>query len=45
MTGVTVNPTPLQVTVVIGATVAIGFRSTVTVKFAPVQFPDNGVTI
>jgi hypothetical protein len=35
--GVTTNGTPLQVTVVIAVTSGVGFKVTVTVKFAPVQ--------
>jgi len=35
--GVTTNGTPLHVTVVIAVTSAVGFKVTVTVKFAPVQ--------
>ena len=43
--GVTVNVTPLQVTPVIAAIDTLGFTVTVTVNVAPVQLPDNGVTI
>ena len=43
--GVTVNETPLQVTVDIGVTVANGLTVTVTVNVAPIQLPDSGVTI
>jgi hypothetical protein len=44
--GVTVNCTPLHVTVVIAAISGVGFKVTVTVKFVPTQ-PDAvlGVTI
>jgi hypothetical protein len=44
--GVTLNGTPLHVTVVIELTSGVGFNVTVTVKFAPIQ-PDAvlGVTI
>jgi len=43
--GVTVNGTPLHVTVVIALTSGVGFNVTITVKAAPVQLPDNGVTL
>ncbi len=43
--GVTVNCTPLHVTVVISVMVALGLTVTVTVNDAPVQTPLNGVTI
>ena len=42
--GLTVNPTPLQLTVVIALMTAVGLIVTVTVNAAPVQLPDNGVT-
>jgi hypothetical protein len=45
LTGLTVNVTPLQLTVVIAVTTAVGLIVTVTVNVAPVQFPDNGVTM
>ena len=44
-TGLTVNSTPLQLTVVIAFITAVGLIVTVTVNAAPVQFPDNGVTV
>ena len=40
----TVKPTPLQVTVVIAFTTAIGFTVTVKVNTPPVHAPDTGVT-
>ncbi len=43
--GLTVNATPLQLTVVIAVTTAVGLTVTVTVNVAPVQLPDNGVTV
>ena len=44
-TGVTVKAVPPQVVATLFAIVAFGFTVTVTVKFAPVQPPDNGVTV
>jgi hypothetical protein len=43
--GVTTNGNPLQVTVVIAVTSGVGFSVTITVNAAPVQLPDNGVTL
>jgi hypothetical protein len=43
--GVTTNATPLHVTVVIAFTSGVGFNVTITVNAAPVQLPDNGVTL
>jgi hypothetical protein len=43
--GVTTNGTPLHVTVVIAVTSGVGFNVTITVNAAPVQLPDNGVTL
>ena len=45
LVGLTVNSTPLQLTVVIGLTTAVGLIVTVKVNAAPVQLPDNGVTV
>ena len=45
LVGVTVNNTPLQLTVVMSATTAVGVIVTVTVNEAPVQLPDIGVTV
>ena len=44
LVGVTTNPTPLHVTVVIAATSGVGFSVTITVNVAPTQAPDVGVT-
>ncbi len=43
--GVAVKSTPLQLTVVIAVTTAVGFTLMVTVNVEPLQLPDNGVTI
>ena len=43
--GVTLKNTPLQVVVLIGVILAYGLILTVTVNVAPVQVPDNGVTV
>jgi len=43
--GVTTNATPLHVTAVIALTSGVGFNVTITVNAAPVQLPDNGVTL
>ena len=43
--GVMANITPLQVVTVIALIDAAGLIVTVTVKVAPVQLPDNGVTV
>ena len=43
--GVVVNEVPLQMAAVIALIVAIGLTVTVTVKAAPLQLPDTGVTI
>jgi hypothetical protein len=45
LVGVTTNATPLHVTVVIAVTSGVGFNVTITVNAAPVQLPDNGVTL
>jgi hypothetical protein len=45
LVGVTTNGTPLHVTVVIALTSGVGFSVTITVNCAPVQLPDNGVTL
>ena len=44
LVGVTLNCTPLHVTVVIAATSGVGFSVTITVNVAPTQAPDVGVT-
>ena len=43
--GVMVKDTPLQVAIAIGFTDATGLMVAVTVKLAPVQDPDVGVTV
>ena len=43
--GLTVNATPLQLTELIAVITAVGLIVIVTVNVAPVQLPDNGVTI
>jgi hypothetical protein len=43
--GVALNCTPLHVVAVIAAIVAFGFTVTVIANAAPVQLPDNGVTV
>ena len=45
LVGVTVNDTPLQLTVVIGVITAVGFRLTVKLNELPIQLPVTGVTI
>ena len=45
LTGVTVKPVPPQVVAVIALISGFGFTVTVTVKVAPVQLPNNGVTV
>ena len=45
LVGVTVNDTPLQLTVVIGVITAVGFRLTVKLNEPPIQLPVTGVTI
>ena len=45
LVGVTLNATPLQLTVLIAVITAVGLIVTVTVKAAPVQLPDNGVIV
>jgi len=45
LVGVALNKTPLQPTAVIALITALGFTVTVTVNVAPVQLPDNGVTV
>ena len=45
LTGITVNNTPLQLTVVIAVTLAVGLIVTVTAKLAPVHVPDTGVIV
>jgi hypothetical protein len=44
LTGETTNGTPLQVTVLIAVISGVGFNVTITVKAAPEQFPEVGVT-
>jgi hypothetical protein len=44
-TGDAVNGAPLQVTLLISVTSGVGFNVTITVNAAPVQLPDNGVTL
>ena len=44
-TGVTVKPVALHVAGVCDVTNGFGFIVTVTVKVAPVQVPDKGVTV
>ena len=44
-TGVTVNITPLQVTVVISVITAVGLMVMVTVNTVPIQVPVTGVTV
>jgi hypothetical protein len=44
-TGDTVNCTPLHTTLLIALTSGVGFNVTITVNTAPVQLPDNGVTL
>ena len=43
--GVTVKLVPLQITLVIAVTTAVGFTVTVTVNVVPLQLPETGVTI
>ena len=43
--GVTVNNTPLQLTVLIAVTAGVGLIVTVNEKLAPKQLPVTGVTI
>jgi hypothetical protein len=43
--GVTENPVPLHVEVVIAFIEGVGFNVTVTVKVPPVQVPEIGVTV
>ena len=45
LVGVALNKTPLQPTAVIALITALGLTVTVTVNVAPVQLPDNGVTV
>ncbi|MBK8884447.1 MAG: hypothetical protein IPN67_19440 [Bacteroidales bacterium] len=45
LTGVIVKAAPLQIVAVLFAIVALGFTVTVTVKVAPAQVPDIGVTV
>ena len=45
LVGVTLNATPLQLTVLIAVITAVGLIVTVTVNAAPVQLPDNGVIV
>ena len=45
LTGVTINPTPLQTVVVMAVINGCGLTVTVTVKVAPVQLPESGVTV
>ena len=44
-TGVNVNNTPVQLTVVIAVILAFAFTVTVNVNDEPVQLPLNGVTV
>jgi hypothetical protein len=44
-TGVIVKLLPLQIIAVMLLTDGVGFTVTVTVKLAPVQIPDAGVTV
>ena len=44
-TGDTTNGTPLHTTLLIALTSGVGFSVTITVNAAPVQLPDNGVTL
>ena len=43
--GVTTKGTPLQVTVLIAVTSGVGFKVTTSVKAAPTQLPEVGVTL
>jgi hypothetical protein len=43
--GVTVNGTPLHVTVLIAVTSGVGFNVTITVNAAPTQLSDLGITV
>ena len=43
--GVTLNSNPLQIVVLIGVTIALGFRLTVKENADPTQLPEVGVTI
>ena len=45
LVGVTTNGTPLQVTVLIDVTSGVGFKVTITVKAAPAQVPEVGITL
>jgi hypothetical protein len=44
-TGDTVNCIPLHTTLLIALTSGVGLSVTITVNAAPVQLPDNGVTL
>ena len=45
LSGVIAKASPLQTVLVIGLIVALGFTITVTVKGAPEQDPDDGITV
>jgi hypothetical protein len=45
LTGVTEKPNVLHTAEVIAVMAGLGFTVTITVKFAPVQLPDIGVTV
>ena len=45
LSGVIAKASPLQTVLVIGLIVALGFTVTVTVKGAPEQDPDDGITV
>jgi hypothetical protein len=45
LVGVTLNNTPLQITVLIAVISGVGFSVTITVKDAPTQLPEVGCTL
>ena len=45
LAGVDVNPTALQAVLVMLVIAGVGLTVTVTVKVAPVQLPESGVTV
>ena len=45
LTGITVKPTPLHTVEVIAVIAGVGLIVTVTVKVAPAQLPEVGVTV
>jgi hypothetical protein len=45
LTGDTLNATPLHITAVIDVMAGFGFTVTTTEKSAPVQLPEEGVTV